>query len=167
METLAKHASGIYLVDYFGLIVAVSLLECIIPRRHAGELLRMRWLGNFGITILDTIVVRALFPMLSFGMAIEATNRGWGLFNRVHLPMWVVVLVAVIILDLHNYAQHYLFHRVPLLWRVHRAHHTDQGYDFTTGLRFHPIEAILSTAFAVGAVAVLGAPPLVYCPLNN
>jgi len=158
METLLKHASTIYLVDYFGLIVVVSLLECIIPRRPASEYLKMRWLGNIGIAILDTVIIRVFFPVLTLGMAALSADRGWGLFNRVHLPLWFQVLVVVMAIDLSNYCQHYLLHRVPLFWRFHRAHHTDQDYDFTTALRFHPIEAILTTAGTVGVVAALGAP---------
>jgi sterol desaturase/sphingolipid hydroxylase (fatty acid hydroxylase superfamily) len=50
-------------------------------------------------------------------------------------------------------------HRVPLLWRLHRTHHTDHDFDFSTGLRFHPLETILGTAVSFATILVLGAPP--------
>ena len=61
--------------------------------------------------------------------------------------------------DLSRYLQHVLLHRVPLLWRLHRIHHSDVGYDCTTALRFHPLEALLTIGAQLGIVVALGAPP--------
>ena len=51
-----------------------------------------------------------------------------------------------------------MFHAVPLFWRVHRMHHADLDFDVTTGVRFHPIEILLSLGIKLGLVAVLGPP---------
>ena len=64
----------------------------------------------------------------------------------------------MILLDLAIYLQHVLFHAVPVLWRLHRMHHADLEFDVTTGVRFHPIEILLSMAIKLGVVAALGAP---------
>ena len=157
MEELLKYSSRLYALDYFGLIVVVSLVECIIPRRRAGDTLRLRWAGNLGLAILDTFVVRIIFPILGIGIATLAAGRGWGLFNQINFPLWFELVVTIVILDLSFYTQHYVFHRVPILWRLHRTHHTDQDFDFTTGLRFHPAEAILTTAAGLVVIVVLGA----------
>jgi sterol desaturase/sphingolipid hydroxylase (fatty acid hydroxylase superfamily) len=63
-------------------------------------------------------------------------------------------------LDLVIYCQHVLFHAVPALWRVHRVHHADLGFDVTTGLRFHPVEILLSMLIKLTAIAALGPPPV-------
>ena len=75
-------------------------------------------------------------------------------------PDWLAILVAIVLLDLIIFAQHRLFHAVPLLWRLHRMHHADLEIDVTTGFRFHPGEIVLSMVIKLGAVAVLGAPAL-------
>jgi sterol desaturase/sphingolipid hydroxylase (fatty acid hydroxylase superfamily) len=160
VEELLKYSSRLYALDYFGLIVVVSLVECIIPRRPAGDTLRLRWASNLGIAILDTFVVRIIFPILGIGIATLAASRGWGLFNQINLPLWLELVVTIAILDLSYYAQHYVFHRVPILWRLHRTHHTDQNFDFTTGLRFHPGESIVTTAAGLVVIVVLGAAPV-------
>ncbi|HJW31567.1 MAG TPA: sterol desaturase family protein, partial [Saprospiraceae bacterium] len=54
--------------------------------------------------------------------------------------------------------QHFLFHKVPFFWRLHRMHHTDLDIDVTTGARFHPIEIILSMGVKSAMVISLGAP---------
>ncbi|MDQ6986571.1 MAG: sterol desaturase family protein, partial [Mariprofundaceae bacterium] len=69
-----------------------------------------------------------------------------------------LVVVSVLLLDLLIYAQHVLFHAVPVLWRLHKVHHADQEIDVSTGLRFHPIEILLSMLIKMAAVALIGAP---------
>ena len=109
---------------------------------------------------VDTLLVRILFPTTAVGLALLAEARGFGLFNVVALPAWVAVVASVVILDLAIYLQHVLFHAVPALWRLHRMHHADLEFDVTTGLRFHPIEILLSMLIKFAVVAALGAPAL-------
>jgi sterol desaturase/sphingolipid hydroxylase (fatty acid hydroxylase superfamily) len=159
MNTLLEHVSEAYAVTYFGAVILLCLIEWAVPRRPPTDALRLRWVGNIGIAVLDTVLVRALFPMIGVVWASFCVQRGWGLFNQVDVPSWLVLVATVLVLDAGSYAQHVTLHRVPLLWRLHRTHHTDQEFDFTTGVRFHPLEAVFTTAITVALVALLGAPP--------
>ena len=47
---------------------------------------------------------------------------------------------------------------MPVLWRLHRVHHADPDFDVTTGLRFHPVEILLSMLVKLAAIALIGAP---------
>lgn len=87
-----------------------------------------------------------------------AEDRGWDLFNALDLPLRLAVLLSILLLDLAIYLQHVLFHAVPGLWRLHRMHHADLEFDVTTGLRFHPVEIVLSMVIKLAVVAALGAP---------
>jgi len=158
VETLLTHASQVYAFVYFGIIILVSLLECVVPRRGAGSALRMRWLSNFGITIVDSAFLRLLFPVAGFGWAIYCSGRGWGLFNQVSAPSWLTLVVALLALDLATFGQHYLLHHVPLFWRIHRTHHSDLDCDFSTAVRFHPLESIYTSVVLTATIAVLGLP---------
>jgi len=91
-------------------------------------------------------------------MALLAQKSGWGLLNNFVLPYWLEVAVGVIVLDLIIYLQHVMFHTVPVLWRLHMMHHADLDFDVTTGLRFHPIEMILSMGIKLSAVVLMGSP---------
>lgn len=93
-------------------------------------------------------------------MAVLAAGNGWGLLNALAVPAWLAVPLAILALDLAIYFQHVLFHAVPLFWRLHRMHHADLEFDVTTGIRFHPVEILLSMGLKLGVVAALGAPPL-------
>jgi sterol desaturase/sphingolipid hydroxylase (fatty acid hydroxylase superfamily) len=159
MEGLLARASEIYAVNYFGAIIVVALLECIVPRRAAGDALKLRWTSNFGMAILGSVVMKTVFPAFGLLGAALSQQYGTGLMHYVTLPQWIGVVVTVVTLDLVAYGQHYLLHRVDWLWRIHRTHHSDNDYDFTTGVRFHPLEAIITGAIGFAAVTALGAPP--------
>jgi sterol desaturase/sphingolipid hydroxylase (fatty acid hydroxylase superfamily) len=160
MESILEHASEIYAYDYFGIVLIVALIELAVPRRPAGDLLRVRWVGNIGIAIFNIVLVRLIFPMLGVAWAAYCVQRGWGLFNLLTPPIWLAVPITVIVLDAAGYVQHVLFHRIPWLWRIHRTHHTDQEFDLTTGVRFHPVEAVITVTTTLVLIAVLGAPPI-------
>jgi sterol desaturase/sphingolipid hydroxylase (fatty acid hydroxylase superfamily) len=134
--------------------------EVVAPRRSQAIGRWLRWPNNLGILIVDTIILRLLFPTAILGLALGGEERGWGLLNNLPLPRWIAVIVAVIVLDLAIYFQHVLFHAVPALWRLHRMHHADLEFDVTTGVRFHPLEILLSMVIKLGVVLALGAPAL-------
>lgn len=139
-------------------LAVLAALEMWLPRRKTEWKRRLRWPGNIGIVVLDTLLVRVLFPTAVVGVAVWASARGWGVFNHINLPLALQVSGSVVLLDLLIYFQHVMFHRVPALWPFHRMHHTDLHLDATTGLRFHPIEILISTAIKCAAVIMLGAP---------
>ena len=119
-----------------------------------------RWSTNVAMLVLGLAIVRVAMPLTLTGSAQWAGRREWGLLHAVDLPFIVAVPLAVIGLDLVVYAQHVVFHRVPILWRVHRVHHADPDVDVTTGVRFHPLEFLLSAVIKTAAVLALGAPAL-------
>jgi sterol desaturase/sphingolipid hydroxylase (fatty acid hydroxylase superfamily) len=117
-----------------------------------------RWFSNLAVAAIDVLAVRLLLPATAAGVALYAQAHGWGLLQLVAAPAWLAIVASVIVLDLVIYLQHVLFHAVPALWRVHRMHHADLDFDVTTGIRFHPIEIVLSMIVKFAAIAALGAP---------
>jgi sterol desaturase/sphingolipid hydroxylase (fatty acid hydroxylase superfamily) len=148
----------IRLSAFLGILVVMAAWEVAAPRRRREIPRILRWTNNFGVVVVDTILVRLTFPIAAVGLALIAEERGWGVFNVIEAPGWVAFIVSVIVLDLVIYLQHILFHAVPALWRLHRMHHADLDFDVTTGLRFHPVEIVLSMGIKLATVAVLGPP---------
>ncbi len=138
----------------------MMLWESFAPRRHLTVGRRPRWPGNLGILAIDIVAVRLLVPTAAVGVALIATARGWGLFPLMGLLGWAAIVAGVVALDLVIYVQHVIFHHVPALWRLHRMHHADLDLDVTTGVRFHPLEILLSLAIKMAAVVALGVPAL-------
>jgi sterol desaturase/sphingolipid hydroxylase (fatty acid hydroxylase superfamily) len=134
--------------------------EVLAPRRSRPLARRRRWPANLGIVVLNSIIIRLLFPAAAVGVALTAETQGWGLLHRYDVPSWVAVVAGVVVLDLAIYLQHVMFHAVPALWRLHRMHHADLDIDVTTGARFHPVEIMISMLIKFAAIAALGVPPV-------
>src|SRR3954451_13222514 len=143
-----------------GIFLALALWEILCPRRALSIGRAGRWPSNLGVLVLDALLVRLLMPAAAVGMAVIAAQRGWGLLNITPWPSWLEAIVGFFALDLAIYGQHFAFHKVPLLWRLHRVHHADLDIDVSTGLRFHPIEIILSMLIKIGVVILIGVPAL-------
>lgn len=159
-EFVFRNETPIRLAFFFGIFAAVALWELAAPRRTLTTSKAGRWFANIGIVVINTIVLRLLFPAAAVGMAMKVGELKWGLFNNVDVPYWLAVLLSAILLDFVIYLQHVMFHAVPSFWRLHMMHHADLDYDLTTGARFHPIEIILSMLIKFAAVVVIGAPAL-------
>jgi sterol desaturase/sphingolipid hydroxylase (fatty acid hydroxylase superfamily) len=159
-DTLLAYEPYIRLAAFGGVLVVMAGWEFLVPRRSQVIGRGWRWPNNLGVVVVDTLLVRILFPTTAVGLALFAEARGFGLFNVIGAPAWIGVVVSVVVLDLAIYLQHVLFHAVPALWRLHRMHHADLEFDVTTGLRFHPIEILLSMVIKLAVVAALGAPAL-------
>jgi len=144
---------------FFGILAVMALWEIAAPRRPRGYPKALRWASNLGVVAVYLILVRLIFPVLPAGVADAAYRGGYGFFGYVGLPFWPSVVLGVVILDLVIYLQHLMFHAVPFLWRFHMMHHADLDIDVSTGLRFHPVEIVLSTILKIAVVAALG-PPL-------
>jgi sterol desaturase/sphingolipid hydroxylase (fatty acid hydroxylase superfamily) len=110
------------------------------------------------VTLLQSLLIWWLFPLANVGIALLAEARGWGLLRAAAAPYWLGFAATLVALDLSRYGQHWVQHRVPFLWRLHRMHHTDQDFDFSTALRFHPIDALLTSGVAFAVIVGLGAP---------
>lgn len=149
----------IRLTAFFGIFALLALLEVVAPRRKLSVSKGWRWLTNLSLTALDMVVVRLLFGAATIETALFARDHGWGLLNYLHLPSWLAFLAAIIFLDFMIYIQHVLSHALPIFWRLHLVHHTDLDFDVTTAARFHPIEIIVSLAYKLGLIVVIGAAP--------
>lgn len=145
---------------FFIILLAMLLLESCFPARKSKLTKRVRWLGNFSLLIISSVVARLLVPIGVTGIALYATSQDIGIFNNVNLPNWLVITLSVLLLDLMIYWQHRIFHLVPMLWRFHKVHHADSHIDASTGLRFHPIEIVLSILLKGLAVLILGVPAI-------
>ncbi|WP_417522935.1 sterol desaturase family protein [Marinovum sp.] len=144
---------------FAALFLLLAGLEAIAPRRVRRQPRTRRWLTNWGISLANVLILRALalgLPLLAVGAALDAEAQGWGLFNLTGWPLWLEMILAVLIFDFAIWLQHLVTHKVPLLWRLHRVHHADVEFDVTTAIRFHPVEIALSMLLKIGLVYLIG-----------
>ena len=140
-------------------MAAVALWEERAPRRALSCSLGLRWPANLGLGAINAVMLFLVLPFATVGFSVWVERQGLGLLQVVEPPYWLAMIGGFLLLDLTRYLHHYLLHCVPWLWALHRVHHADHDYDFTVGLRFHPFEALFTTAFLFAAIALIGPPP--------
>ena len=157
-EWIVGHEPWLRVGAFGGVLLLLLAVQDLWPRRSTPMHRRRRWTANLSLVVLDVLLARLLIPLGAVGTAVWADVHGYGVFARVDGPPAAEAAVSFLALDLLIYWQHRLFHAIPLFWRLHRMHHSDIEFDATTGVRFHPVEILLSLLIKMGAVLALGAP---------
>ncbi|MEO6226627.1 MAG: sterol desaturase family protein [Thermomonas sp.] len=145
---------------FLGVLATLLVMEVLLRGPNPPPARGRRWPANVGLVLIDTVLARLLLPAGAVGAALWAQARGFGLLNQVAWPDWLEFGIALVLLDLAIYWQHRLLHAWPMLWRLHRVHHTDVTLDATSALRFHPLEILLSLAIKLVLAALLGVSPM-------
>jgi sterol desaturase/sphingolipid hydroxylase (fatty acid hydroxylase superfamily) len=160
MHGLLAHETLLRLAAFSGVLIAMLLWETLAPRRRAIEERFRHNARNLTMVGVATGFARFAVPFIPVAAASVFAEKGWGVLNQFNLPLGVLVVISILALDFLIYLQHVIFHAIPVLWRLHRVHHTDLDFDTTTGLRFHPIEIALSLLIKIAGIALLGPPAI-------
>ncbi len=159
-EAAFNDPSWIRLGCFIGVLFCCTLWENKLPRKTLTVSRVFRWVNNLSLVALNSLIIALVLPIAAFQAAVISTENQWGLLHLASVPLWMNVLLSVVVLDFIIYVQHVVFHRVPILWKLHRMHHADLDIDVTTGTRFHPIEILISMAIKIGSVFILGVSPI-------
>lgn len=140
--------------------LALLYFENKRPLRKTRQDKIRRNVRNLFMSVTTAATIRASEKPLTGYLMREGERRNFGLLRMIRMPVWLEVVLSVVLLDYTLFVWHYLTHRVPLLWRLHQAHHVDLDLDASTALRFHPIEMLLSAPWRGAQVFFLGISPL-------
>jgi sterol desaturase/sphingolipid hydroxylase (fatty acid hydroxylase superfamily) len=154
-----SHQPGLpRLAVVLGLLLALLLCQRRWPTRGERALPGRRW-RNVALAAISTGLVYLLLPVTTVVLAAIVRSHDVGLLSLVRWPAAIEFLLAIVVLDLAIYWQHRWFHQIPLLWPIHRVHHTDTQFEVTLGLRFHPAEILLSVLYKFALIVVLAPSP--------
>lgn len=158
-EAVFIHGSLIFLA-LLGWFVLLALAEIVLARAPRRPVNDRRLVTNFGLTFI-ILFAGGLFPLAKLSASATGQFFGIGLTHTVALP-WLAVLAAAVTAETFAfYWAHRLMHRVPLLWRIHRVHHSDDEVDVSTSYRNHPFELLVTMPISAAVVLILGAPATV------
>lgn len=162
MDQIGFDDAPLRLALFFGALALIGGWESLAARRRLTADKTRRWFSNLTLIALNNLALRLIFPITLVQFAFFCQSNGWGALNYYQdsIAPFVAVAISAVALDFAIYLQHLMFHATPALWRLHKTHHLDLDIDVTTGLRFHPIEIVLSYIVKFGVVAAIGAPPV-------
>ena len=160
MDLLAFDISTLRLILPLGFIAVILGLEWVAPFRTPMQSKLEHVSTNLIIFGGNSLVQQFLAGWTLLIWSSYVTSEGWGLLYKLHLAPVSHVILSVIMLDLFGYGIHRLYHRVPFLWRFHRAHHSDLDMDATTSIRFHLGEVLITMSVKALTVGILGISPM-------
>jgi len=158
LNTLVQNEGVIRLAAFAGVFLAMAALEVFMEERPLTVPRAARWRRHGGLLLVNSLLVRLLFPAGAVGAAVYAERHGLGILRVVELPPWMLAAGAFVLLDFLLWLQHVVFHAVPRLFALHQVHHADRDFDASLGIRFHPLEMILSMVLKAAMVLLIGAP---------
>lgn len=138
-----------------GLLVVLFTMEQLFksPFRFS-----KRWLhlGNNILFLLAFIAVNYFFAIFQVYCIHWLIDHRVGLLHYLEIPFWIKLILGVALFDFTSYWFHRLAHKAPLLWRLHRVHHSDTSMDASTFFRGHPFEIGVFGTASIIAVALFG-----------
>jgi sterol desaturase/sphingolipid hydroxylase (fatty acid hydroxylase superfamily) len=144
---------------FFGMLIVLGLAEALIPQRGGPIARRARWPANFMLTALNIAIISAM-PVSGLFAADWVAAKGYGLLPLMGIGGAGAIALGILARSFSSWVVHLAMHKVPLLWRVHRVHHTDDFFDISTTVRFHPVEFLINVPIALAVIVGLGIPPL-------
>ncbi|MHC4394034.1 MAG: sterol desaturase family protein [Planctomycetota bacterium] len=147
---------SVKLIAWACVLVVMFGFEGLFPHFKGRQNRIKHGFGNLIISIINRVVYGVLFAGLTLKVIDATQARSFGLVELVDIPVFVKGAAVFIIFDFWMYLWHRANHRILLLWRFHRMHHSDLQMDTTTALRFHPGEIIFSSLLRLGVFWLLG-----------
>jgi len=160
MPWMMRLEGAAYWGVFVGVFLAVAVWETWRPGRPPGWPVERRWGCHGMLFVVTTIVQTAVLRLSAVAVAVAVAGSRWGILNKPWHPFAVRCAAAILLLDLAHYLTHRAFHAASPLWRIHEVHHSDPDYDVSTGVRFHPVETVLTQAAYLAVVAALAPPPV-------
>lgn len=146
------------LIFLSGVAIFATLESFFAFRKNKDSKRFLRWGENLSLTFLNTLIIRVFLIITPLSAALYTTQNGIGIFHWLWVPEIIAGIVIFLLLDLIVYGEHVLFHKVSFFWKFHKVHHSDLDLDFSTALRFHFLESIISVITKVGVVFIFWPP---------
>jgi sterol desaturase/sphingolipid hydroxylase (fatty acid hydroxylase superfamily) len=145
-----------YQVVYLICIPIIIAAEYRFARNELAHDRYDRWFNNVSLGFINEAFLLASPLLIGFLLLPQPATPS--------LPSLWGAVAAFLVLDLAAYWLHRAYHRISLLWRLHRIHHSDLDLDFSTTFRHHPCEVIVSMLVIYLVMSALAVTPLQVIP---
>lgn len=152
---------NLYIINLWAFLTAAIIFwlsEYYFGFRTPIDSTKARWGENFVLTLVNTLIIRFLLFVTPISVAIYAWNNGIWVFNYFDVSELLAGVIMFALLDMIIFLEHIMFHKIPFLWKFHSIHHSDLDMDFTTALRFHFGESIISSLTKVIIILIFWPP---------
>lgn len=145
-------------LDIFFSVAIFIPLELFLPKRMEQTKFHPEWRTDLAYFIYSHLLVQILGVLIRTPNAVVFSGLP---LNEIH--EWVSTIafplqlfIALLLTDLFQWTIHFLFHKIPFLWRFHAVHHSVEHMDWLAGSRIHFIDLVLVRSFSLIPIYLLG-----------
>jgi lathosterol oxidase len=143
------------LIAYSAVFIPLERLFARLPEQ---SVLRQHWRTDLVYFFLSALLVQVTTLLT---MMPAMTLFSWAASADVQrtvagLPFAMQFVAILFLTDFVQYWVHRAFHRVPLLWRFHRIHHSADVMDWLAGSRLHLVDVAVTRGLTFVPIYVLG-----------
>ncbi len=160
MNTIeTSHNSGIFFNEaLFGLAIFAFVFLVVLEKKNpyrqfSQKTFKKSFVTNTTAFLVNNIILTIIRASSLFLVAQEFASHGLlsGLDNG---PVkWIL---AFALFDLAIYLWHVVSHKNDYLWRFHKVHHSDKGFNVSTGFRFHVFDLLIEIIYKCVFVVIIG-----------
>ena len=142
--------------------VAGALAIIVLERLRPYDRQRF-WRRGLGVDLIGYALIQSAVLSVVIHGVVRALTAAPGAAQLASLrlvagwPLAAQLALFIVSHDLYIYWFHRAQHRVPLLWRLHEAHHSAREVDWIAGSRSHALEIVINQTIEVAAMVMLGA----------
>jgi hypothetical protein len=107
--------------------------DSILTKRDA-SIFMLLGIGEFFTWLLKAF---AVFLFVNFLAPFEIFS-----LSNLSVPRYLSIVISFLFIDFAGYFTHWLFHKVSVLWKLHKLHHSDRAVDTITTFFHHPLEGV-------------------------
>ncbi len=145
--------------SYLAVLITMLYAESRAPFAQSEQSKRHRVAFHLGLSLGNSLILTLLLAGPTYALVLFTAEYGWGLRHWLSLGGWLEIACTVVAFDIWDYWMHMANHKIPFLWRFHKAHHSDMDIDVTTASRFH-IGELLISGISKGLMILLWGPSL-------
>lgn len=147
--------------------ILVAVLEHFFPWRKEQRQLRPGLFSDILFLVFNGHFLGVILYGIASHRILPGLDRLLGTYGLTPLvyrnaamrwPLWVQIPAVLLIMDFVQWCVHNLLHRVPILWELHKTHHSvrDGEMDFIVSFRFQWTEVVVYKAVQYLPLAFFG-----------
>jgi sterol desaturase/sphingolipid hydroxylase (fatty acid hydroxylase superfamily) len=142
------------------LAVLFYILESLFPEQPAQPHLRQSAKVDAIYWFFDFFVSRRLATAAAVLVVIASVALRMPRLSLVSKqPLGSQAIEALLVAEFVGYWSHRMLHEIPMLWRLHKIHHSSEQLDWLAAARVHPLEDVWNKSIVLLPLFLLGFSP--------
>jgi sterol desaturase/sphingolipid hydroxylase (fatty acid hydroxylase superfamily) len=143
---------------FWGMAALILASEALYPADAEQQVLS-RGLATDTVYFLTTMLFRATVISAYVGLLkslYDAHLHFLTIGLVADLPTAARLAVSILVIDCLGWCHHYIRHRVPVIWRLHAIHHSQEQLNLFSPFRIHPLDYVVSVSLVSLPMFVTG-----------